>query len=95
MIRDKKRGKAQLIALVLVVSMLGTVILAGCSSGDAKSVYEKKCSTCHSLSTVENATYQGEDQWQSVVKRMQAQSTSISDSDASQIIEYLAQKSQS
>ncbi len=61
------------------------------SSSDPKALYESTCNACHSLSVVENADYSG-DQWDSVVKRMQAKTSTISDSDAQQIAEYLKTK---
>lgn len=69
----------------------GVVFLSGCGSTDAQSIYEEKCGSCHSLSTIDNASYTG-DEWDSVVKRMQDMSTNISDGDAEKITEYLKTK---
>lgn len=55
-------------------------------------LYESKCSACHSLSTVDNATYKGADQWAKVVKSMQAKTKDISDDDAKTITDYLANR---
>lgn len=78
-------------ALTLGLFAGGAVFLSGCGASDAQSLYESKCGSCHSLSTVDNAAYTG-DEWESVVKRMQGMSTSISDADAEKITEYLKNK---
>ena len=68
------------------------VMLGGCSSEDAGALYEKKCSTCHTLERVEQATYSTESQWLETIARMQQQTDSISDDDAAAIAAYLASK---
>lgn len=87
-----RRNKRTLgILLAVAVLSLVLLLLAGCnSSPSAKELYETKCSTCHSLDTVTNANIQGEEQWKSVVDRMKAMSSTISDDDADKITAYLA-----
>lgn len=87
----KARRLPILSGLVLASLLGGVVFLSGCGSSDAQSLYEEKCGSCHSLSTVDNASYTG-DEWDSVVKRMQDMSTNISDGDAEKITEYLKTK---
>lgn len=73
----------------LVFTMgLAAVGVTGCAQS-GESLYKSKCGTCHSLSTVENSSYVNSGQWSDEVKRMQKQSTTISDSDASAITAYL------
>ncbi|MEG2982207.1 MAG: hypothetical protein RR794_00980 [Raoultibacter sp.] len=92
----KKSRKAPLIFSFVLVAALGALTLGGCgggaSSADPKALYESKCGTCHSLSTVDNASYTTADQWSTNVKRMQAMTSKISDDDATKITDYLANR---
>lgn len=82
-------------AIAFMIALL-LFALAGCSSdaqaSDGKELYETKCSSCHSLDTVDNASYQTADQWRDVVDRMKDMSSTISDDDAEKITEYLANR---
>lgn len=88
--RGTKRTATVLAALV--VATAGALFLTGCGSGDPAALYESKCSSCHSLSTVDNAPYSTPEEWKAVVDRMQAMTTTISDEDAATITEYLANR---
>ena|GEM_PF-5509128 len=81
-----------ILGLCALSLVLGTAVvgIAGCSQS-GESLYKSKCSSCHSLSKVEDSTYAKSGQWDDVVARMQSSTTTISDSDASAIIEYLNQ----
>lgn len=70
---------------VLGLSAFG---IAGCAKS-SETLYKEKCAPCHSLTVVENSSYVKSGQWADVVKQMQKKSTSISDSDATAITEYL------
>lgn len=92
--------KAVTVGIVALACSL--TMLAGCASNEAKSstadtstpqgLYESKCSACHSLTTVDSATYQGTEQWEGVVKRMQQKTKDISDEDVATITDYLANR---
>lgn len=88
------RWRTAIIASVTFALAAVLLVLAGCSSStpDAKQLYETKCSSCHSLETVDKATYSGEEQWKEIVDRMQAMTTTISDDEAKQITDYLANR---
>lgn len=70
----------------------GAMAMVGCGSTakGPQGLYEKKCGTCHPLSTVENAAYKG-DEWKAVVDRMKNMTGAITDSDADQITKYLSE----
>ncbi|MEF9841206.1 MAG: cytochrome c [Raoultibacter sp.] len=89
--------KARMTALIVSCFLLATIGLAGCggaasNASDPKALYESKCGTCHSLSTVDKAPYTTADEWSADVKKMQAKSSKISDDDAAKITEYLANR---
>ncbi len=87
--RTKSRGMRIAIVGGAAVLAISAAALVGCSgSSDPQSLYQSKCGSCHSTSTVDNANYSG-DQWADVVNRMKDKSSSISDSDAQTITQYL------
>lgn len=83
------------IILVLVV-VVGSLFLFGCGSSKAtpdlskgKAVVENKCSTCHAIGLVEIAAYDKQG-WTETVDRMILKGASMTDSDKTLAIEYLA-----
>ena len=70
--------------LILAGCMLfASLAFVGCGGGasNGESLYEKKCSSCHSLDIVDSASYSGAEEWAGVVDRMADMTTTISDSD--------------
>ncbi|MEG0070733.1 MAG: cytochrome c [Raoultibacter sp.] len=95
----KKARIATIAVSLCLLTAVSAVGLVGCGGGgssenssDPKALYENKCGTCHSLSTVENAPYTTVDEWIADVKKMQAKTSKISDDDAAKITEYLVNR---
>lgn len=83
----------QKISRVIATLVLCTMVfgITACVSNDGSALYGKRCDgACHDTERIENATYSSEDEWRECIKRMQAQTTSISDEDADAIAAYLA-----
>ena len=77
------------VALVIV-----SFVLVGCGAAEptphpGEALVASKCSTCHGLTQVENATYDRAT-WKVTVERMELAGMSISDEDKELIIDYLA-----
>lgn len=90
------------VVVTLVIALfLGTGILLqqakADESTDAKTVFEKKCTACHSLSRITSRTNTAE-KWAKVVAKMKRraekkdESIRISDEEAKTITDYLAEK---
>jgi mono/diheme cytochrome c family protein len=59
-------------------------------AADGKSIFETKCSVCHSLDRPK-ALKETKEKWASIVKEMQAKKADwISDAEAAKIVDYLA-----
>lgn len=84
--------RTTMITAAVVVATVGALSLAGCGSSDPAALYESKCSSCHSLSVVDDATYSTTEEWKALVDRMKDMTTTISDEDAEIITEYLANR---
>ncbi len=60
------------------------------TSNNGESVYEEKCSTCHSLDTVKNSTHSGEADWTAVVNDMvDNNGASLTDEEKTTVVAYL------
>lgn len=76
------------VALVIV-----SIVLVGCGTAEptphpGEALVNSKCSTCHGLAQVENATY-SRAIWETTVDRMVLAGMSISDEDKALIVDYL------
>ena len=59
-------------------------------AADGKTLFDTKCSACHSLDRP-TARHETKEKWASIVKEMQGKKADwISDADASKIVDYLA-----
>ena len=81
---------------ILIASFFCVMSLAlfGCGSTDPASLYEKKCSGCHTLESIEDASgrFADEAAWREQIAVMQKKTDTISDADADTIAAYLASK---
>ncbi len=89
--RTSHVGRVTVLASAFALGTVGLLFLAGCAS-DPATLYENKCGSCHSLSTVDNASYSTAEEWKDVVDRMKDKTTTISDQDAATITDYLANR---
>ncbi len=76
-------------AIVVLLFFLGAVLVGAADSGEARRLFERKCSTCHSI---ERPKSQGKTKtgWQATVLRMKRHGARLSDGDAAAIVDYLA-----
>ncbi len=89
--RTSHLGRFTACAAAFALGVVGLLSLAGCAN-DPAALYESKCGSCHSLSTVDNASYSTAEEWKGVVDRMKDMTTTISDQDAATITDYLANR---
>lgn len=82
---------------LFVALVIASMVLVGCGSSEpaeptphpGEALVNAKCSTCHGLAQVENATY-SRGIWETTVDRMVLAGMTISDEDKALIIDYLA-----
>jgi cytochrome c5 len=83
-------------SLIFTVTMLALLSLAplavhsmGQGTTDAKTLFEKKCSACHSADRPKSLKKTNEE-WAKTVTRMKEKTANITNDEASMIIDYLA-----
>ncbi len=86
--------KATIILVLLVI--VGSLFLFSCGSSKAtpdlskgKAVVENKCIGCHAIGLIEIAAYDKQG-WTDTVDRMVVKGASLTDTDKTQAVEYLA-----
>lgn len=90
----KRIGVLALVGLLAVVTIL--VAACGAQEGgdtdtlDGKALAEARCSECHPLTRVTEAS-KTRDGWQSTVERMVAQGARLSDEEQQAVVEHLAE----
>lgn len=94
---DKRTMIRVWVVLAVVASVLA---LAACSGGgdapspatnvDAKALVEDRCTKCHGLSNVTNAT-KTQEQWSSTVERMVQKGATLNGDEQAAVIAYLAE----
>ena len=79
--------------LLLPLVVVGLIPVSGVTAenSDAKALVEKRCSMCHPTSRALSTTKSGEE-WQKTVARMKGYASGrISDKEAGEVIEFLAE----
>jgi len=82
---------------LLVVLVIVSMVLVGCGSSEpaeptphpGEALVNAKCSTCHGIEQVNNATY-SRGIWETTVERMELAGLSITDEEKALIVDYLA-----
>lgn len=78
---------------VLILTLILTGISLYAADGakvDAKALFEKKCSMCHSLDRPKSEHY-SEAEWKSTVARMKKNGCPLTDEETNTIIKYLTE----
>jgi hypothetical protein len=81
------------LVVVIMLSLVLTGISLYAADGekvDAKALFEKKCSLCHSLDRPRSEHY-SEAEWKSTVARMKKNGCSLTDEETKTIIKYLTE----
>jgi hypothetical protein len=79
---------------LLVALVIASMVLVGCGSAEptphpGEALVNSKCSTCHGLAQVENATY-SRGIWETTVDRMVLAGMVATDEEKALIVDYLA-----
>jgi len=86
---------ARFCTVCLVVTVLGTTMLACIPGGESRSqgedILATRCGACHSLSRVRSA-HKTRDGWLSTVERMRDYGAQLGDDEATILVDYLADK---